>query len=116
MIPPIPAIGEGAEGLVARIAPMPAPMSDITPPNAVEETAKAGGVSGFGTLLSRAVSGLVADTGNADRLQEMAASGQLPDPTVAIVATEKADLSLRMAVQVRNRLLEGWQEINRMGI
>lgn len=115
MIPSVSSIGQGGDSLVARLAPMPAPMGDIqsTAPSA---TGAPAGVEGFGTMLSRAVSGLNQQLTSADRLQEMAASGQLPDPTVAIVATEKADLSLRMAVQVRNRLLEGWQELSRTSV
>ncbi|MCB0882572.1 MAG: flagellar hook-basal body complex protein FliE [Thermoleophilia bacterium] len=108
-------IGQGGDSLVARLAPMPAPMADLQSAE-VSPTGAPAGVEGFGTMLSRAVSGLNQQVTSADRLQEMAASGQLPDPTVAIVATEKADLSLRLAVQVRNRLLEGWQEISRMSV
>lgn len=114
MITPISSIGDGADSIVARLAPMPAPMSTLAPP-AVEQVGSTG-VGGFGAVLSRAVGGLVEQTANADRLQELAASGQLPDPTAAIVETQKADLSLRLAIQVRNRLLEGWQELNRTAV
>ena len=41
---------------------------------------------------------------------------QLADPTVALVAVEKADLAFNTAVQVRNKLVEGWQEISRMQV
>ena len=37
-------------------------------------------------------------------------------PTVALVAVEKADLAFNTAVQVRNKLVEGWQEISRMQV
>lgn len=108
--------------LQAQLSPMPAPMSALDAPDATQtaSAAEAGGAtagtSGFGTLLSRAVSGLQEQTASADRLQQLAATGQLTDPTEAIVATQQADLSLKLAVQVRNRLVEGWQELSRMGV
>lgn len=70
----------------------------------------------FAGMLAGAVSGLNAQLTRADRLQEAAASGQLGDPTVAIVETQKADIALQMATQVRNKLVEGWQELSRMAV
>jgi flagellar hook-basal body complex protein FliE len=114
---------ESVAGLLqARLAPMAAPMSALSEPGAAvtASAAATGGANastaGFSTLLSRAVGGLQDQVATADRLQELAATGQLADPTEAIVATQQADLSLRLAVQVRNRLVEGWQELSRMGV
>lgn len=116
MIPAIPPIGDPvAGGLQAQLAPMPAPMAALPTPG-VGEAAGTPGTSGFSTMLSRAVNGLQDQVNTADRLQEMAASGQLADPTVAIIETQKASLSLDLAVQVRNRLIEGWQELSRMSV
>lgn len=120
----IPPIGDGLSvgQLQAQLAPMPAPMSPLDnlgaaqTASAAEAGGAAAGTSGFGTLLTRAVNGLQEQTQTADRLQQLAATGQLADPTEAIVATQQADLSLRLAVQVRNRLIEGWQELSRMGV
>lgn len=122
MISPVSAAESAAGALQARLAPMSAPMSALPEPGAaVTATAAASGganasTAGFSTLLSRAVGGLQEQVATADRLQELAATGQLADPTEAIVATQQADLSLRLAVQMRNRLVEGWQELSRMGV
>ena len=51
-----------------------------------------------------------------EHLAEKAATGQLADPTVALVAVEQADLAFNTAVQIRNKLVEGWQEISRMQV
>jgi flagellar hook-basal body complex protein FliE len=116
VIGPVTAIGEGVAGaLQARLAPMPAPMSELASPGAAGAVAQPG-TAGFGTLLTRATRGLVDQVGEADRLQQLAATGQLADPTAAIIATQQASLSLDLAVQVRNRLVEGWQELSRMSV
>ena len=115
-IPPISSIGDAGNSLIARLAPMQAPMADLEAPSTT--IAPTGGMSsgGFGDMLTRAVKGVADQATSAERLQEMAASGQLPDPTVAIVETQKADLSLRLALQVRNKLIEGWTELTRMPV
>jgi flagellar hook-basal body complex protein FliE len=70
----------------------------------------------FAGMLAGAVSNLNSQLTRADRLQEAAATGELADPTVAIVETQKADIALQMATQVRNKLVEGWQELSRMQV
>ncbi len=71
---------------------------------------------GFADMLSGAVSGLNNELISSERLTEQAATGGLADPTVALVAVEKADLAFNTAVQVRNKMIEGWQEISRMQV
>jgi flagellar hook-basal body complex protein FliE len=71
---------------------------------------------GFGDMLTSALSGLNAQMTESERLSELVATGALADPTSALVAVEKADLAFNTAVQVRNKLVEGWQEISRMQV
>jgi flagellar hook-basal body complex protein FliE len=95
-------------------------------PTGLDGVSAAGGTSaaagpgpaadGFAGMLSQAVGKLNTQLTQADSLQQAAATGQLSDPTVALVETEKADLSLQMATQVRNKLVEGWQELSRMSV
>lgn len=70
----------------------------------------------FAGALANAVAGLNTQMNGAERLSEAVATGQVADPTAALVAIEKADLAFNTAVQVRNRLIEGWQEISRMTV
>ena len=95
---------------------MPAPMAPIEAPAISGDPSTTPATGGFGTVLSRAVSGLVDQVQTSDRMQELAATGQLSDPTMAIVETTKAELALSTAVQVRNKLIEGWQELSRMQV
>ena len=71
---------------------------------------------GFAGVLAGAISGLYSQMVGSEHLAEKAATGQLADPTVALVAVEKADLAFNTAVQVRNKLVEGWQELSRMQV
>ncbi|MGE0028032.1 MAG: flagellar hook-basal body complex protein FliE [Thermoleophilia bacterium] len=76
----------------------------------------AAGDTGFAGALSSAIKGLNTEMVGSEHLSEQAATGQLADPTVALVAVEKADLAFNTAVQVRNKLVEGWQELSRMQV
>jgi flagellar hook-basal body complex protein FliE len=50
----------------------------------------------------------------ADRKAEEFALGKKNDLHEVMIASEKADLSLRFLLQIRNKLLEAYQEIMRM--
>ena len=71
---------------------------------------------GFAGMLTNALGGLNNQLTSSEQLSESAATGGLTDPTEALVAVEKADLAFNTAVQVRNKLVEGWQEISRMQV
>ena len=52
----------------------------------------------------------------ADKMQEDLAMGGPTSIHDAMIAAEKAELSLQMAIQVRNRILNAYTEITQMGI
>lgn len=52
----------------------------------------------------------------ADRMQEDIAMGGATSIHDAMIAAEKAELSMQMAIQIRNRILNAYSEINAMGI
>ena len=52
----------------------------------------------------------------ADRMQEDLAMGGPTSIHDAMIAAEKAQLSMQMAVQIRNRILTAYTEINSMGL
>ena len=52
----------------------------------------------------------------ADRMQEDIAMGGNTNIHDAMIAAEKASLSMQMAIQVRNRILSAYTEITSMGI
>jgi len=52
----------------------------------------------------------------AERLQEDLAMGGPTNVHDAMIAAEKASLSMQMAIQVRNRILSAYTEITNMGV
>jgi flagellar hook-basal body complex protein FliE len=73
-----------------------------------------------GTTFGDMLTGLLAQTSeqqqNADRaIQQLHAGGE-QNLHEAMIAMEKADISLRYAIQVRNKALEAYQEIMRMQV
>ncbi len=104
---PLPPIG--------ALASMPFGPMGVGGAQGVGETA-APAAGGFGDMLAGAISGLNGQMVGSERLSEQAATGALADPTEALVAVEKADLAFNTAVQVRNKLVEGWQELSRMSV
>jgi flagellar hook-basal body complex protein FliE len=86
-------------------------------PGAASLAAPAAGAGpGFGAVLGRAL-------GEVNELQlrgrEAAiqlATGRAPDLAATLLAIEKANVSFQFAVQIRNKLLEAYQEIMRMPV
>ncbi len=77
--------------------------------------AGAGAVSGFTQSLDR----LVQATNQSDQQANAAVSnmvngtGDIPE---AMIALQQADLALQLTVQVRNKLVQAYQEIMRMSV
>ncbi len=72
--------------------------------------------AGFGGVLAHAVAGLNALQQAADTAATQLASGKAADLATAVVAAEKANLGLQLAVQVRNRAISAYQQIMTMQI
>jgi len=98
------------------VSPIP-PVSPASPASAASAASPASGVargvSNFSELLEKAL-------GEADRLQKDAdravadlATGELQDIHEVVLSLAQADLSFRMMVEVRNRVLEAYQEVMR---
>jgi len=50
----------------------------------------------------------------ADQAVEKLASGQDVNPAEVLTAVQKADLAFRMMMQIRNKIVQAYQEISRM--
>lgn len=80
-------------------------------PVKAEETPEA---QSFGTALQQALDRVEQDQKNASDAAVQLATGQVSDIAEVMIASERANLSLGLAVQVRNKVLEAYQEIMRM--
>ena len=81
---------------------------------AVSGPAPAEAGNGFGEKLTRAVSQLNSQQLGVDEAASRLALGSTADLHSIILDAEKASLSLELAIQVRNKALEAYQEVMRM--
>lgn len=70
----------------------------------------------FGEILSDAISRVNELEKESDKMSEKLAMGEADNLHEVVIATEKADLALNLAVQVRNKMVEAYEEIMRMQI
>jgi flagellar hook-basal body complex protein FliE len=91
--------------------------SPLTPrlPSAGSAPAPAEGAD-FGSALKDAVSALGQLGAKADASSLALAKGQPIDVHEVMINTEQASLGFSMAIQVRNKLLEAYQEVMRMSV
>jgi flagellar hook-basal body complex protein FliE len=53
---------------------------------------------------------------NAERSIEALATGENPDPTAVVNAVNRADLAFRTLIQIRNKLVQAYDELRQMQI
>jgi flagellar hook-basal body complex protein FliE len=70
----------------------------------------------FTTLLQQSLERVNGLQHGADAAVRAFALGQAPSVHDTMIATEKADLSLRLTMKVRNKVVEAYQEIMRMQV
>ena len=72
--------------------------------------------AGFGDLLKHAVESVNSMQHEAGRLEDAVARGESVNIHQAVIAGEKAGLSFRLLMQVRNKAIEAYQEVMRMQV
>ena len=73
-------------------------------------------LDGFGQALNTAIQGLSDSQNAADNATVQMASGEPVDLHEVMLARETASLHFQLAVQVRNKLIEAYQETMRMQV
>ena len=68
---------------------------------------------GFGSMLSNSISSLAETQTQAAGAAQALATGEATDPTAVVMAVERAQLSMQLAGQIRNKAVEAAQEIFR---
>jgi flagellar hook-basal body complex protein FliE len=72
--------------------------------------------NGFGDLLRDAINQADALQKEADTQSVRLAAGDVEDLHEVVLATEKARIATELAIQIRNKALEAYQEIMRMQV
>ncbi len=70
----------------------------------------------FSDIFKNAINEVVTDVNAAEELSKQAAVGNVEDLHDVTIALEKANLGVQLTVQVRNKVVEAYQEIMRMQI
>ena len=72
--------------------------------------------SGFGDIFKNALKEVSAAQNVSDKKTEQLLTGEVQDVHEVMIASQKASLSLQMTMQVRNKVVEAYQEVMRMQV
>ncbi|MGN6242600.1 MAG: flagellar hook-basal body complex protein FliE [Motilibacteraceae bacterium] len=99
------------------IAPV-APLSAAAPAQQAQNVTGTNGADGadFASILAKGVDSLQATQANADTLAVQAATGDLKDVHDYTIAATQAQLATDLAVTLRNKAVDAFNEIMRMQI
>lgn len=70
----------------------------------------------FGAVLHDALNGVNTLQKQAEQASIDLAAGRVDDVAQVAIATEKASLALQLTIQVRNKVLDAYQEVMRMQV
>ena len=71
-------------------------------------------VEGFGQLFKQTLEEVKAAQNTSDKMTNQLVTGEVKDIHEVMIASQKASLSLQLTVQVRNKVVEAYQEVMRM--
>jgi len=97
---------------VSLLTPQPLALPKAAEPAAVREAH----TTTFGELLKEKLLEVNRLQVEANELTNQFMAGEPIDLHTVMIAAEKANLALQLTVQIRNKLLEAYQEISRMQI
>jgi flagellar hook-basal body complex protein FliE len=92
---------------ISAIAPIPIPQT-IAAPGAAGEPGE------FGSILSNTINTLEGMNNNASESVQNFLTGQNEDLHTTILATQKASLAFELGMQVRNKVVDAYQEVMKM--
>jgi flagellar hook-basal body complex protein FliE len=72
--------------------------------------------TGFGEILKDAISTVNELQKQSDQEMQKLMTGESQDLHTTVIAMQKADLSFQMMMQVRNKIVQAYQEIMRMQV
>jgi flagellar hook-basal body complex protein FliE len=96
---------------------MTVPISAINPismPSAAAPVRGAGAPAEFGKLLEGALQGLQATQNDAREATQKFLTGESDELHSTVLATQRAEIAFDLGLQVRNKVVQAYQEIMRM--
>ena len=93
------------------------PITSDIPLNTVGRTTSgAEGGTGFGALLKDAISTVNDLSQQSSKEVEKILTGETDELHTAVIAMQRADVSFQMMMQVRNKIVQAYQEVLRMPV
>ena len=111
---PISSIPAYSSGLLPKIEQLPVSTDTAMP--SVLPAASSSDSDSFSTMLGKLVSDVNAKQQTADQSVNALQSGANVPLHQAVISMEEANVSFQLMAEVRNRLLESYQEIMRMTV
>jgi flagellar hook-basal body complex protein FliE len=90
------------------------PLTMFTQPQVKTEVGATDLAQQFGSFLNNAISNLSNQEAQVDKLNTQFVSGNLADVHQLTIASEKASLGLELTLQVRNKVIEAYQDVMRL--
>ena len=72
------------------------------------------GMKSFESLLSESIKGVNDLQMESDKLIQKLATGDVDDISEVVLASSRAEVAMRMLMEVRNKLIEAYQQISRL--
>lgn len=72
--------------------------------------------AGFGEILQKALDEVSSTQKTSDKMTDQLITGEVQDIHEVMIASQKASLTLQMTMQVRNKVVEAYQEVMRMQV
>lgn len=101
---------------MVKVGQLPLPVNPTTQKSqkASETTGK--GVKSFSETLKQSIQEVNSLLGEAEKKGEELAAGKTGNLHETMITLEKADLSFRLMMQVRNKIVDAYQEIIKMSV
>ncbi len=100
-------------GNISPIDKMIKGIEPIVPKQAQPAAEDAGSPGGFGAMLRDQLDSVVDLHNKAGAMQQDFLMGKVDDISEVVLAVQKADLALNFAIELRNKVVEAYQEISR---
>lgn len=96
------------------MGPITSVSSQITPPVLAPVSGQASGFGNFQDLLSASLQNVEAQGAQSEKAVQQFLSGETDDIHKVAIASQKAELSAQLFMQVRNKMISAYQEIMKM--
>ena len=99
---------------IAPLRILPAEIAPATPQAAASAASVSGEPGDFLTTLEQSMNAVEGAQGEAQNQVAQLLNGQGADVHSAMIAVEKADLSFQLMMQVRNKIVQAYQQVSNM--